>query len=529
MPQARTLTLAGVTLTALFTPAFAAPVALATVVLPTLAVCESRANATADLLAACVQTPWVRRHLVKFQAIATANPDAAGHGNRDAGSAGYAASVAYVEKILRRAGYAVHRQPYQFSYTTAAAQPVLRVGGHAMRLGQSWFAAIGTGAGTVQALAQGLGRDAQASGCAAQDFVGFTTGKIALMPQGGCPVGAKVANATAAGARGVIVYRRDQAAMADAASITSTQAAAPARLASDATIPVAAFVSARLGADLRAAYLAGTNAPVTLAITTQKITVHDINLIADAPPANTTGGTASRVVVVDAHLDSIFGPGILDNASGCATILEIALKLAHTPTRNALRYVFFGGEELGLHGSAYYTRHLDAAEAQAIAFDIDVDVTATPNFDVLIADPGHASNVAKFPPNVVAQSQPGNQAFATVLGAAGIAARIAGFGNDGTDSNAFSLVGIPNSGILTQQDCCKSLNEVRVWGGFTGNYEGRVPGRDGGCVDNPGRWCDDISNINSFVLGFASKATAQVVLQMANTAFNAAKPVITAR
>ena len=52
----------------------------------------------------------------------------------------------------------------------------------------------------------------------------------------------------------------------------------------------------------------------------------------------------------------------------------------------------------------------------------------------------------------------------------------------------------PPSGLLTGQDCCKTQEEVNLFGGYTGNYEGNVPSTDGGCVDNPFRWCDNLSN-----------------------------------
>jgi hypothetical protein len=250
-----------------------------------------------------------------------------------------------------------------------------------------------------------------------------------------------------------------------------------------------------------------------LRIATKPAVGIDTNLIADSPY-----GDPNHVVVADAHLDSIYGAGILDNASGSATLLEVALNLAKTPTVNRLRYIFFGGEELGLLGSAYYTRHLQPSELKQIVFDIDSDVTATPNFDILVADPGKAPNVAKFPPNVVPQSQVGNQAFAAFFQQAGIASQAASFGNDGTDSNSFSLVGIPNTGILTQQDCCKRKWEAGIWGGVPGNYEGKIPSFNGGCVDNPRRWCDNLSNNDPFVMEFVSKAFATVTLQLANDA-----------
>jgi uncharacterized membrane protein len=54
-----------------------------------------------------------------------------------------------------------------------------------------------------------------------------------------------------------------------------------------------------------------------------------------------------------------------------------------------------------------------------------------------------------------------------------------------------------------------------LFGGFTGNYEGNVPSFDGGCVDNPFRWCDNLSNNDPTVLTFMSKAFATMVVQMA--------------
>jgi hypothetical protein len=51
--------------------------------------------------------------------------------------------------------------------------------------------------------------------------------------------------------------------------------------------------------------------------------------------------------------------------------------------------------------------------------------------------------------------------------------------------------------------------------GVEGNYEGNIPSFDGGCVDNPFRWCDNLSNNDPAVLTFMSKAFASMVVQMA--------------
>ena len=77
--------------------------------------------------------------------------------------------------------------------------------------------------------------------------------------------------------------------------------------------------------------------------------------------AQTRTGRADNVVMLGAHLDSVAaGPGINDNGSGVAALLEIANKLGSSPkVNNAVRFGFWGAEERGLLGSEYYVKNLD--------------------------------------------------------------------------------------------------------------------------------------------------------------------------
>src|SRR5436190_16821159 len=75
--------------------------------------------------------------------------------------------------------------------------------------------------------------------------------------------------------------------------------------------------------------------------------------------------------------------------------------------------------------------------------------------------------------------------------------------------------GIPASGLLTGQDCCKSQHEVDLFGGFLGNYEGNIPSFDGGCVDNAFLWCDDLRNNGLQSSKLMSKEFASRFVQMA--------------
>jgi hypothetical protein len=483
---------------------------------PSPAECQARANRSEAKLLECVQTDSLWKHLQKFQKIADANPGKRGHGNRDTGTSGYRASVDYVARLMRGAGYKVTIQNYPWRHFDLLERPSFRVDGGALPA-RDWFVTRLSGNGTVTAPLQTVGTANTASeiGCSHRDFRGFKRGNIALLMRSTCDFDVQVANAEAAGAAAVVIYNnRGEPTWGASRRAHNNGAAFQAKLTDVASIPVIGAISYKAGAALAERCSSGHAPQVKIEVHANTKSDIDYNVIADSPY-----GDRDRTVAIDAHLDSIYGAGILDNGSGSATILEIALNLAQTPTRNRLRYIWFGGEEIGLLGSRYYARMLPKKQLRKIAFDIDVDVTATPNFDVLIADPGHAHAVDKFPPNVVPASRVGNRAFTDYFRSAGITSRLASFGNDGTDSLSFSKVGVPNSGILTQQDCCKQKWEVALWGGYPGNYEGKVPGYNGGCVDNPHRWCDNLSNNDPFVFTFVTKAVAAVTLKLANHHF----------
>jgi hypothetical protein len=460
--------------------------------------CDERVNDTLAKLDACITQPSLWGILSQFQHISDQNPGPDGHGNRDTGTTGYKASVDYVARLMRRAGYNVTIQQYVFAANEVTGRPQFDTTGHGYALNRDWFVARRSGGGAVTAPVEPPRRSRY--GCFSTDFAGFTRGAIALIERGDCAADAQVANAQAAGARAVILYMPEGGAH-------------PARLNAQASIPVVGFATGAVATDMLREFYAGHAPAAHIDIQMRRRSFTDYNLIADSP-----FGDAAHMVVIDAHLDSIYGAGMLDNASGSTSILKTALSLAKTPTVNRLRYIWFGGEELGLNGSSYYTTHLSPSELQRIIFDVDVDVTATPNFDFEIADPAYAQNRGQFPSNVVPKSRVGNDAFSDFFTTAGIVSRPVSFGNDGTDSNSFALVGVPDTGILTRQDCCKTQWEVHLWGGYPGNYEGHIPSFDGGCVDMPGIWCDNLSNNDPFVLQISTKAVAHVTFKLANDA-----------
>ena len=76
--------------------------------------------------------------------------------------------------------------------------------------------------------------------------------------------------------------------------------------------------------------------------------------------AETKKGNADRVIMAGAHLDSVIeGPGINDNGSGSAAVLEMAQELAkEKKLRNQVRFAWWGAEELGLLGAEHYVADL---------------------------------------------------------------------------------------------------------------------------------------------------------------------------
>lgn len=470
--------------------------------------CVSRNFTAASDLVACIKQDALWAHMTAFQQIADANPGSDGHPSRNSGEPGYLASVNYAANLLRTAGYRVTIQQYDYAYSGYSSIPLLSEVSPtpaSFAYGPDFNITSNSGNGDVTAQIQPVGTiltpappapNSSTSGCASSNFTGFVSGRIALIERGTCTFSTKVSLAATAGAAGVIIFNDGSAGNTAAMSCGSL---------SNPGIPVVCVASYATGVTLyNQAQLGATTARIR--IQPLHDTRPDYNLIADSP-----FGDSTHVMVVDAHLDAIYGAGMLDNASGSATILEIALKLAATHTHSQLRYIWFGGEETGLHGSSFYTNSLSAADRSRIVFDVDADVTATPNYVYAIADPagGCCSSVA-------AASQVGNNYFSTYFTAAGLPFDV--WNNIGTDSYSFALVGIPNSGILTGQDCCKSAADVTKFGGFTGNYEGNIPSNDGGCVDRPFLWCDNLSNNDPVVLTTVSKAFASVVFNLANNA-----------
>ena len=479
--------------------------------------CKNRVNNTPGKLIPCIRTADLWAHMQNFQAIADANPGPDGHASRNSGEPGYKASVDYVANAMRAAGYNVTIQTYKFDYFAFTANPTMsEVSPTAHNYGLTTEFNPGLSVGTTTADLQPVGgtvlppTGGSTSGCDPSNFTGFQAGRVALIQRGTCTFAQKVQNAQAAGASGVIIFNEGNT-PARTGVFSGSLSGVP-------TIPVA-FTSFDIGNDLTNQYNAAVAAGTALPLMSLEFHgIHDPNRDDYNVIADSKGGDPNSALVVDAHLDAIFGAGMLDNASGSATILDIAQMMRKVNPLHKLRFIWFGGEELGLFGSIHYVNNLTPTELSHTAYDLDADVTATPNYVIGILDPAAPDFFGRtvsttFPSNVYGPSQISRDQSIQYFNSIGKNHEL--FSPVGTDAFTFNEAGIPASGMLTGQDCCKTQDEVNLFGGFTGNYDGNIPSTDGGCVDNPFRWCDNLSNNDPNVLTFMSKAFANTVVRMA--------------
>ena len=490
----------------------------------TSAQCDARVNDTPSKLVECIQTDDLWNHMKAFQEIANQNPGPDGMPSRNSGEPGYKASADYVAALMKQAGYDVTIQTYKFIYYAFTGIPAFSEVSptpHTYTLNDEW--GPGQSVGTANAALQPVGgiiipptpTSSSTSGCTSADFNGFVAGRIALIQRGGCNFGVKILNAKAAGAAGVIIFNEGNPTRTDLLVGSVVDAAGNPFV---PTIPVA-FTTFAAGADLLNQYQQAVQNSTALPVMNISISAivdpnrDDYNVIAESK-----GGDKNHVVVVDAHLDAIYGAGMLDNASGSTTILDIAQKMKNVQPLNKLRFIWFGGEELGLLGSAYYVDNLPSADLSHIGYDLDADVTATPNYTIGVLDPAGPdlfSGVvtSTFPNRVYKASTVARDQAIGYFDSIGLNHEL--FSPVGTDAFSFNAVGIPASGLLTGQDCCKNQHQVDLFGGYLGNFEGNIPSFDGGCVDNAFLWCDNLSNNDPNVLTFMTKAFASMTVQMA--------------
>jgi Zn-dependent M28 family amino/carboxypeptidase len=430
-----------------------------------LAACSSAPPPASDLarqLADKVTVDGMYTHLHKLQEIAEANDR-----SRADGTPGYDASVDYVAQFLRNKGFDVQTPEFERLGDTRGGNPTLTVGGRDFPVDQASLL-LTTAPGGLRARTL---RPQKAPGCTRGDYSGVSVkGAIAVVDDAGCSVVDKQRTAEGQGAVGLLVVSAPGTSGSPAGLFTPGYYR-------QLTIPVGVID------DDADAALRSTDAPVRLVLDDKAAMVKSRNVL-----AQTKSGDIDNVIVVGAHLDSAArSPGINTNGTGVAALLETAAVLGSQPqATNAVRFGFWGAEEVALEGSTKYVDGLDRDQLDDIALYLDFDAIGSPNAGYFTYD-GDQSG------------QRGPEMREVPIGSAGIERTLAGYLNlagvrpadmplgTASDYSPFISAGVPVGGATTGAAQRKTELQARLWGGNAGVAFDRNYHMPGDTIDNVGR------------------------------------------
>jgi Zn-dependent M28 family amino/carboxypeptidase len=384
----------------------------------------------------------IGQHLAALDAIARNNG-----GIRAAGTPGYDASVDYVVGQLRDMGYVVTMPEVDFSsFAELPGSTIEVMDGPSFEGGADFHAMIYSGGGDLSARVATVGYPDSAGGkggqgCERSDFDRFPAGAIALVPPGPCFRRQTVENAEDAGAVAVVaVYSEWHEGEARRPTLLSPEGI---------EIPVLSATE-EVGDALQAAATDRDRVSVHVDVEIRPTVIHSV-------VAESTGDPA-RVVMLGAHLDSVLdGPGINDDGSGVAALLEIARAAMGNPTGGRIRFGFWAAEEYGLLGSRAYVEGLPEAEREALVAYLNLDMLGSPNAVPFVYAGG--------------SGPPGSEAIADYLMAAleadGIGAELLDLGG-ASDHAPFADAGILTGGVFSGATEPKTDAQAANFGGQAG-------------------------------------------------------------
>ena len=432
-------------------------------------------------------------------------------GNRLSGAPGYDASADYVADRAAAAGYQVssHEFDYTLDFLADFERPVLDVVGGTSFVPGIAGASLGGDFGSMfkstpytvditrpvfavdLALPPTGPANTSTSGCEAGDYAGMPMGAIIIVQRGTCTFAQKFALADSSGAGGMVFINEGQPGRTEPLWFNFDGIAIP---------TVAATVET--GTALANGVLRGlTGRTAHLKIEWQPGSYATQNVIAETP-----GGDPNNVIVVGAHLDGVgVGPGINDNGSGSAAILEIAEQMAKVKPRNKVRFIWFGAEESGLLGSEAYVESLSQAEQDKIAAMLNFDMIGSPNFVRFVYD-GDLSDSDPPPGGAPEGSAQIEKLFLDYFAGEGLETEPTAF--DGrSDYGPFIEAGIPAGGLFTGAEGIKTPAQAAVYGGTAGQQYDP-------CYH---LGCDDTGNLSTLALEQMSDAAAHATISLAQS------------
>ena len=433
-------------------------------------------------------------HLLALQKIAEDNG-----GHRAAGSLGHSMSANYVAQQLLAVGYEVKLLPFEFTKYDQLGEATL-----SSLLGDTTteykekedfnvmsFSPSAHISGEIESVDLELGAgNSSSSGCEQDDFTSFSKGKIALIQRGTCAFSQKAVNAQNAGAVAVLIFNQgNEPTREDAFGGT---------LSADANIKIPVFsLSYKLGVSLSNT----TDAVLNMQVQTVVETKTTYNVVAETP-----GGRADNVVMLGSHLDSVpAGPGLNDNGSGSAGILDVAIRImdvlaADGQNYNKLRFSWWSAEEVGLIGSSRYVDSLSDDEKSNIALYLNFDMIASPNYMLGVFD-GDGSSFNQEGPKGSDAIERFFQLHFGLAGTGSVPVEMSGR----SDYAPFTEVGIPVGGLFTGAEGTMSEEEANLFGGIAGEAYDKCYHKE----------CDSIDNINQDALISNVNAIASAALTYA--------------
>jgi len=414
--------------------------------------CDTRVNNTVQKLVECVTLEGVREHQAAFQAAADANG-----GTRAAGTPGYDATVDYVVGVLEDSGYDVELNGFPFTFTALGELEQLTPVSATYETGS--FSGSGTGEviGNVIPVDLSIADPTlSTSGCEATDFAGLDfsgPSDIALVQRGFCFFAVKATLAEAAGAEAIIIF--NQGTPGREGPVSGNATALPDGTPSNISIPM---VGAGFNEGI-ALSASGSTARVKI---DPAVETTQFNIIAELP-----GKNDDNVVMAGAHLDSVQqGPGVQDNGTGSAAILETAVQMAKVKPRNTVRFAWWGAEEAGLVGSTQYVAGLSQEELDDIALYLNFDMIGSPNFVYFIYD-GDDSDVVGAGPGPAGSAEI-EKFFEGFYEARDLPYQGTDFSGR-SDYGPFIAEGIPAGGLFTGAEGVKTDEQAAIWGGTAGD------------------------------------------------------------
>ncbi|ORX97882.1 Zn-dependent exopeptidase [Basidiobolus meristosporus CBS 931.73] len=345
------------------------------------------------------------KHTDKLQQFACKH-----NGTRVSGSEGHQLTIGFVYGVVKKAGYRVTLQQFSALYYESLAQS-LSANGKEFTIYAMPLIASPPRYGLLApvALVSSAAGDNGKAGCEEGDFTGVDLkDKVALMERG-CSITDKSINAKKHDAAAFIIYNNGPADFFD------------------------------------------------------EVDDIDEEVLSIPTGAETKGGDPTKVIFLGAHSDSVrAGPGINDNGSGSAALLEVARQFGHTRPKNKVRFGWWSAEEFGLLGSEHYVSKLSKTDIDSIAVILNFDMIASPNYVIRVLNGDSSGQPTPAGSEVVTALFEKHFQAKDVVYESGL------YPYSRSDVGPFAAVGIPSGGLDTGADELKTEEEAKKFGGKAG-------------------------------------------------------------